>query len=139
MKCSRHLWTDGATGKATCLRCGEGVSDDDIRSLREEAAAVGDSAQVELCERALLGDADATEVCARVIADAQAQEKLYWHCECGKSEPAQPEYEHGDSEPCCLCDDGVARVVTLKEVDQWEQSKALGNVWRPPRLRRPVP
>lgn len=52
--------------------------------------------------------------------------QLYWHCDCGNNEPAQPEYEHGDSEPCCLCEHGVARVVTLEEAAAWEQAKALG-------------
>lgn len=59
------------------------------------------------------------------------REQLYWHCECGNHEPAQPEYEHGDSEPCCLCEHGVARVVTLKEAAAWEQARALGLSWRP--------
>lgn len=53
---------------------------------------------------------------------------LYWHCAgCGNHEPAQPEYEHGDSEPCCLCEDGVARVMTLPEAAALEQRRALGD------------
>ena len=58
-------------------------------------------------------------------------EQLYWHCECGNNEPAQPEYEHWDSEPCCLCENGTARVVTIKEAAAWEQARALGHSWRP--------
>ncbi len=51
---------------------------------------------------------------------------LYWKCEfCGDTEPAQPEYEHGDSEPC-ICGNGVARVMTLKEAAKIEQEIALG-------------
>ena len=53
-------------------------------------------------------------------------EQLYWHCECGNNEIAQSDYQHGDSEPCVLCDDGVARVVTLREAAAWEQARALG-------------
>lgn len=53
-------------------------------------------------------------------------EKLYWHCEyCGGHEPAQPEYEHGDTEPC-VCGDGVAVVMTTKEAAKLEQEVALG-------------
>lgn len=59
------------------------------------------------------------------------KETLYWHCECGNNEPAQPGYKHGDWEPCCLCEKGTARVVTLKEAAAWEQAKALGRTWRP--------
>lgn len=51
---------------------------------------------------------------------------IYWHCAtCGNHEPAQPEYELGDSEPCCLCENGVARVVTLAEAASIEQMHAL--------------
>ena len=32
------------------------------------------------------------------------EQKLYWHCECGINEPAQPEYDYGDCEPCVYCD-----------------------------------
>lgn len=53
--------------------------------------------------------------------------KLHWHCAtCGNDEEAQPEYQHGDSEPCCLCPNGVARVVTLREAAAMEQAHALG-------------
>jgi len=56
---------------------------------------------------------------------AKAVETLYWHCDrCGEHEPAQPEYEHGDSEPC-VCGDGVARVMTIKEAAAIEQKIAL--------------
>lgn len=57
--------------------------------------------------------------------------QLYWHCDCGINEPAQPEYEHGDSEPCVHCVDGVAYVVTLQEAAAWEQARCLGRKWRP--------
>lgn len=41
---------------------------------------------------------------------------LVWYCDkCGTPEPAGPEYKHGDSEPCCLCEDGTARVMTRHE------------------------
>lgn len=60
--------------------------------------------------------------------------QLYWHCECGITEVAQAEYDHGDSEPCIYCP-GHARVVTLQEVGAWEQAKALGRKWRPRRRR----
>ena len=55
-------------------------------------------------------------------------ETRYWHCDCGINEPAQAEYELGDSEPCVHCEDGVARVVTLREGAAWEHAKAMG--WR---------
>lgn len=44
-----------------------------ITKLRDEAATAGDTAQVEVCERALRGDRSARVECARVIADAEAQ------------------------------------------------------------------
>lgn len=51
---------------------------------------------------------------------------LFWHCDsCGHHEPAQPEYEHGDCEPCIHCD-GTARVRTLQESAAVEQAHALG-------------
>lgn len=54
-------------------------------------------------------------------------EPLYWHCAtCGGHEPAQPEYEHGDHEPCITCEDGTAWVVTLKEGARMEQRHAMG-------------
>jgi hypothetical protein len=54
---------------------------------------------------------------------------LYWHCAtCGEIEAAG-DYKHGDNEPC-VCGDGVARVMTLKEAAALEQRIALG--WKPP-------
>jgi hypothetical protein len=51
---------------------------------------------------------------------------LFWHCEaCGNHEPAQPEYDHGDSEPCVHCVSGVALVVTLEEAAAMEQKHAI--------------
>jgi len=41
----------------------------------------------------------------------------YWYCnKCGTPEPASNGYEIGDSEPCCLCLHGIARVVTLQSI-----------------------
>ncbi len=58
--------------------------------------------------------------------DRAAALELYWHCDrCGEHETAQPEYAHGDSEPC-VCGDGVARVMTLSEAAAVEQRIALG-------------
>lgn len=45
-----------------------------IETLRSEAAAAGDMAQVEVCDAALRGDTDAIAECERVIADAAAQQ-----------------------------------------------------------------
>ena len=43
-------------------------------------------------------------------------QSLVWYCDrCGTPEPAQPEYARGDCEPCCLCEDGTARVMTRAE------------------------
>ena len=51
----------------------------------------------------------------------------YWHCSfCGNNEPAHSDYAIGDSEPCCLCGEGTARVMTLKEAAKFEQEIALG-------------
>ncbi len=36
------------------------------------------------------------------------------------------EYEHGDHEPCITCENGTARVMTLKEAARMEQRHALG-------------
>lgn len=52
--------------------------------------------------------------------------ELYWHCEtCGNHERAQPEYVSGDFEPCCLCSNGQARVMSLAEAAALEQRRAL--------------
>jgi len=48
------------------------ITNEDIRTLSDEAAAAGDTEQVELCERALAGDDEAREACARAIESAQA-------------------------------------------------------------------
>ena len=99
--------------------------------------------EIEEVARAMLAEQqpeiDALEAASRItaadlatrVAESDAQPALYWHCECGKNEPAQADYERGDSEPCCLCEDGVARVVTIAEAAAWEQAKALGHQWRP--------
>jgi len=51
---------------------------------------------------------------------------LYWHYDvCGDHEIAQPEYEHGDTEPC-LCGNGVARIMTLQEAVALESAIAQG-------------
>ena len=49
------------------------ITDADIRALRSEAAAAGDSKQVAVCDRALRGDKRARSECERVILDARAQ------------------------------------------------------------------
>lgn len=49
------------------------IEEDIIESLRDEAEAAGDAAQVAICERALTGDAAAALECVRVISHAQAQ------------------------------------------------------------------
>ena len=57
---------------------------------------------------------------------------LHWYCyDCLNCEEAQPEYEHGDSEPCCLCENGVARVMSLKEAAAAGQRYALTGNARP--------
>jgi hypothetical protein len=51
---------------------------------------------------------------------------LYWHCEvCGEHETAQPEYAHGDHEPC-TCGKGTARVMTLQDAAKLESEIARG-------------
>ena len=44
----------------------------EIRTLRTEAAAAGDQAMVEICDRAIDGDAAAIAECERVQAEAAA-------------------------------------------------------------------
>ena len=51
------------------------LSTDDLLNLLTEAAAADDSAQVELCRRALGGDEDALEECERVVRDAERNSK----------------------------------------------------------------
>lgn len=48
------------------------ITDSQIRNLRTEAAAAGDTEQVAICDRALAGDTDAVKECERVIRAAQA-------------------------------------------------------------------
>lgn len=43
-----------------------------VRALRAEAALAGDTAQVEICDRAMNGDREALRECVRVINDAEA-------------------------------------------------------------------
>jgi hypothetical protein len=47
-------------------------TDDALRALFRESAAAGDSAQMRLCDAALLGDAHAVAQCSLVIAYAAA-------------------------------------------------------------------
>lgn len=49
------------------------IEEDILESLRDEAEAAGDQAQVAICERAIAGDAAAVLECVRVISHAQAQ------------------------------------------------------------------
>jgi hypothetical protein len=49
----------------------QGVSDEQIRALRDEAGSAGDLEQVRVCIRALGGSARARRECAKVIAYAQ--------------------------------------------------------------------
>jgi hypothetical protein len=49
------------------------VTNQQIRTLRAEAAEAGDLAQVAICDRAMDGDDAAAVECARVIAEAAAQ------------------------------------------------------------------
>lgn len=48
------------------------VTDEQIATLRSEAAAAGDDAQVRICDRALDGDDSARAECVRVICEAGA-------------------------------------------------------------------
>lgn len=50
------------------------ITDEQIATLRAEAGAAGDMAQVAICDRALRGSAAARAECARVIAEAQAMQ-----------------------------------------------------------------
>lgn len=66
-----------------------------------------------------------TDPAAKALADRKTVEewakatenaRCVWYCDkCGTPEPAGPEYKHGDCEPCCLCEDGTARVMTRHE------------------------
>lgn len=56
-----------------------------------------------------------------------AERDAYWHCSyCGNHEPAQDDYSIGDCEPCCLCGEGTARVMPLKEAAKYESEIARG-------------
>ncbi len=48
------------------------ITDDQIRTLSDEAGAHGDLEMVAICQRALEGDAAAIAECVRVIASAEA-------------------------------------------------------------------
>jgi hypothetical protein len=54
------------------MRYGSEMVDDEIRDLRAEAEAAGDSAMVAICDRALAGDTAAITECVRVMDEAQA-------------------------------------------------------------------
>lgn len=49
------------------------ITNVNIKQLRTEAAEADDTAQVELCDRALEGDEDARTECERVILDARTE------------------------------------------------------------------
>lgn len=48
------------------------ITDEQIRTLSDEAGAHGDLEMVAICTRALAGDADALGECVRVIESAEA-------------------------------------------------------------------
>ena len=52
------------------------LTTDQIEALRQEAGLAGDSAQVEICERALNCSRPALRECARVIGAARAQRQV---------------------------------------------------------------
>jgi hypothetical protein len=49
-----------------------GLTDEQIRKLRDEAGAAGDEPMVEICDAALHGDLSARQDCVTVINDAHA-------------------------------------------------------------------
>lgn len=52
----------------------------------------------------------------------------YWHCSfCGNHELAEEPYVIGDKEPCCLCSEGTATVMTLKDAAKLERDIASGD------------
>lgn len=48
------------------------ITDDQIRTLSDEAGAHGDLEMVAICQRAIAGDTDAIAECVRVIQSAEA-------------------------------------------------------------------
>ena len=48
-----------------------GVTVEDVRKLRAEAAEAGDDAQVAVCDRAIAGDVVAWSRCCRVVVEAR--------------------------------------------------------------------
>lgn len=63
--------------------------------------------------------------------ESEPEETLYWHCVgCGNHE-LTPIDKHGDARPCSSCENGVARVMTMKEAAALEQSVALGALITP--------
>lgn len=48
------------------------ITNENIRNLRNEAAAAGDSDMVRICERALAGSARAARECRKAIEAARA-------------------------------------------------------------------
>lgn len=52
----------------------------------------------------------------------------WWHCTwCGNHEPVIDEsYAIGDSEPCALCSEGTAHVMTLEQAANLESEVARG-------------
>lgn len=64
----------------------------------------------------------ATGEIALSAPDAETEVRdMWWHCSfCGNSESAEPPHEIGDKEPCALCGDGTAEVMTLKRAARYE-------------------
>jgi len=59
--------------------------------------------------------------------DTATQRDTWWHCECcGSHEPAEEPYGIGDTEPCIVCGEGVARVMTLQAGARLESAIARG-------------
>ena len=51
----------------------------------------------------------------------------WWYCEfCGNHELANEFYGIGESEPCAVCSEGVARVMTCKDATALESEIAQG-------------
>ena len=52
----------------------------------------------------------------------------WWCCEyCGNIAAAEPPYVVGDSEPCVVCSEGVARVMTLSDATRLEYQISISS------------
>ena len=56
-----------------------GINENNLRTLRNEAAARGDTGLVRICDKAICGDIKAIAECYRIMLDCDEEDARGWH------------------------------------------------------------